>query len=272
VGYGPSVGGQRPRNNSFNIDGIDNNRKDISGPNVYLPNEATENFTLLQNQFAPEFGHSSGGQFNVVSKTGSNEFHGSLYEYFMNRNLNAVDQTNANQKIFSNPRFDQNRFGGTIGGPIIKDKLFFFGNYEYTPLGQVNSLNTTPVMAPTAAGYAALSGLSGISQTNLNVLKQYLPAAATASDSIKALGATIPIGVIPVVGANYTNQTAVVGNIDYNLSERDQFRGRFIYNRLSAIDNNAQLPAFFIAQPTKSYLASITELHTFGPSLTNELR
>jgi len=95
VGYGPSVSGQRPRNNSFNIDGTDNNRKDISSPTVYLPNEAIENFTLLQNQFAPEFGHSSGGQFNLLSKSGSNDFHGSLYGYFQNRNLNAVDQSNA---------------------------------------------------------------------------------------------------------------------------------------------------------------------------------
>ncbi len=72
VGVGPSVGGQRPRNNSFNIEGVDNNRKDVAGPNVYLPNEATAEFTLLQNQFAPEFGHSSGGQFNLIAKSGTN--------------------------------------------------------------------------------------------------------------------------------------------------------------------------------------------------------
>ncbi len=272
VGYGPSVGGQRPRNNSFNIDGTDNNRKDISGPNVYLPNEATENFTLLQNQFAPEFGHSSGGQFNLISKSGSNDFHGSLYEYFQNRNLNAVDQTNANQGILSNPRYDQNRFGGTIGGPIKRDKLFFFANYEFSPLGQVSTESTTPVFAPTAAGYATLSGLSGISQTNLGVLKQYLPAAASASDSTTVRGVSIPIGVVPVVGANYTNQTAGVGNLDYNISERDQLRGRFVYNKITEIDNSAQLPAFFVTQPTTAYLASITHIHTFTPNLTNELR
>src|ERR1022692_914005 len=100
VGVGPSVGGQRPRNNSFNIEGVDNNRKDIAGPNVYLPNEATAEFTLLQNQFAPEFGHSSGGQFNLIAKSGTNEIHGSVYEYLLNRNLNAIDQANANQGIY----------------------------------------------------------------------------------------------------------------------------------------------------------------------------
>ena len=174
VGVGPSVGGQRPRNNSFNIEGVDNNRKDVAGPNVYLPNEATAEFTLLQNQFAPEFGHSSGGQFNLIAKSGTNDIHGSAYEYLLNRNLNAVDQANANQGIYSNPRFDQNRFGFTIGGPIVKNKIFYFGNFEYEPLGRA-SIPGTPISAPTAAGYATLATLPGISQNNLNVLKQYLP-------------------------------------------------------------------------------------------------
>ncbi|MES1257702.1 MAG: carboxypeptidase-like regulatory domain-containing protein, partial [Acidobacteriota bacterium] len=66
VGTGPSVGGQRPRNNSFTIEGVDNNRKDVTGPIVRPPNDAVAEFTLLQNQFSAEFGHSSGGQFNTV--------------------------------------------------------------------------------------------------------------------------------------------------------------------------------------------------------------
>jgi hypothetical protein len=126
VGTGPAVGGQRPRNNNFTIEGVDNNDKVLTGNVVYLSNEATESFTLLQNQFSAEFGHSSGGQFNVGVKSGSNEIHGSIYEYFQNRNLNAQDQTLVNQGIFSNPRFDQNRLGATIGGPIKKNKWFYF--------------------------------------------------------------------------------------------------------------------------------------------------
>ena len=96
VGTGPAVGGQRPRNNNFTIEGVDNNDKVLTGNVVYLSNEATENFTLLQNQFSAEFGHSSGGQFNVAVKGGTNDIHGSIYEYFENRNLNAQDQTLAN--------------------------------------------------------------------------------------------------------------------------------------------------------------------------------
>src|SRR5436309_14062078 len=120
-GTGPSVGGQRPMNNNFMIEGVDNNNKAITGPLVYVPTEATQEFSILQNQVGAEFGHSSGGQFNTVIKSGTNQTHGSVYEYFQNRNLNAVDAVYANQGIRSNPRFDQNRLGGSIGGKIIRD-------------------------------------------------------------------------------------------------------------------------------------------------------
>ena len=79
-GQGPSVGGQRPMNNNFMIEGVDNNNKAVTGPLVYVPTEATAEFTLLQNQVGAEFGHSSGGQFNTPSSSGTNEVHGSLYE------------------------------------------------------------------------------------------------------------------------------------------------------------------------------------------------
>jgi hypothetical protein len=85
AGSGPSVGGQRPRNNNFTIEGIDNNNKSVTGPLVFVPNDAVAEFTVLQNQFSPEFGHSSGGQFNQVVKSGTNDFHGTLYEYLRNR-------------------------------------------------------------------------------------------------------------------------------------------------------------------------------------------
>jgi hypothetical protein len=271
VGVGPAVGGQRPRNNSFNIEGVDNNRKDVAGPNVYLPNEATQEFTLIQNQFAPEFGHSSGGQFNLVARSGTNQIHGSIYEYNLNRNFDAVDQENANQGVYSNPRFDQNRLGATIGGPLVKNKVFYFGNVEYEPLGRA-SVPSTPISAPTAAGYATLAGMPGLSQNNLSVLKQYLTPAATASDTETVNGVKIPVGITPVVAPNYTNQYTYVFTMDFNASEKDQWRGRYIQNHISSIDNTAQLPIFYAARPTKSYLFTLAEYHTFSPNITNEFR
>ncbi len=289
VGIGPSVGGQRPRNNNFTVEGTDNNRKDVTGPVVYIPNEATSEFTLLQNQFAPEYGHSSGGQFNLIVQSGTNNLHGEIYEYFQNRNMNAVDQLLANQGTFDNPRYDQNRLGATFGGFFIKDKLFFFGNYEYNPLG----LASIPpgVFGPTADGFAQLSNIPGLYQTNLNILKQYLPVAPTATSTSlicpgvpspscaadlngqpPAGSVAIPIGPLPLASPNFTNEHTWLYSMDYNISEADQLRGRMVSNRIDAIDNTPNLPQFYSLFPTRQYLFTLAEYHTFSPSVTNEFR
>ena len=126
-----------------------------TGPQVYVSNEAVAQFNLVQNQFSAEFGGAAGGVFNAVVKSGTNQIHGSIYEYFQNRDLNAVDALEVHQGIYSNPRYDNNRLGATIGGAIIKDKLFYFGNFEYNPIGQASQPGNT-VYAPTAAGYSTL--------------------------------------------------------------------------------------------------------------------
>jgi hypothetical protein len=270
-GTGPSVGGQRPMNNNFTIEGVDNNNKTVTGPLVYVPTEATAEFTLLQNQVGAEFGHSSGGQFNTVIKGGTNSTHGSLYEYFQNRNLNAVDAIYANQGIRSNPRYDQNRLGGSVGGKLIPDKLFYFANVEYAPLG-VGSTVSTPVLAPTAAGFSLLDAMN-LSKQNYSVFKQYVPAAPVANGETTTVnGVKIPLGVLPISGANYTNFWTFLGSVDYNMSERNQIRTRFINNRSNALDNNANLPAFWTTLPQRYYLVSVADYHTFSPTLTNETR
>ncbi len=270
-GTGPSVGGQRPMNNNFMIEGVDNNNKAVTGPLVYVPTEATAEFSLLQNQFGAEFGHSSGGQFNTVIRSGSNQVHGSVYEYFQNRNLNAVDQAFARQGILSNPRYDQNRLGASVGGPIKKDKLFYFGNFEYAPLGQALTTGT-PVLSPTAEGYALLDKMTGLSANNYSILKQYAAPAPVASETTTVNGVKIPIGILPVPGQTFTNQYSAVASADYNPTSRDQVRGRLVYNKNSSLDTLANLPAFWTTLPQKFYLASVANYHTFSPTLTNELR
>jgi outer membrane receptor protein involved in Fe transport len=269
-GIGPSVGGQRPMNNNFMVEGVDNNRKDITGPLVYIPTDATQEFSILQNQYTAEFGHSTGGQFNTIIKSGTNDLHGSLYEYFQNRKLNATGEEFKRQGL-GKPRYDQNRLGGSVGGPIIKNKWFYFGNFEYAPLGQAFTLSS-PVSSPTAAGYALLDAMPNLSKTNLAVLKQYATPAPVAKGTTLVNGVPIPYGILPIAGKNYTNQYAVVGTSDYNFSERDQLRGRFAYNRIDQLDTDANLPAFWTTSPQRIYLFTAALYHTFGPSLTNESR
>lgn len=276
MGSGPSVGGQRPRNNNFTIDGVDNNSKSVTGPQVFVPNDAVQEFTLLQNQFTAEYGHSSGGQFNTIVKTGTNQLHGLLYDYLQNRTLNAVDQSFANQGIYTNPRFDKNRLGGAVGGPLIRDKWFYFADFEYSPLGQA-SVSGGAAYAPTAQGFATLAAIPGINATNLGVLQQYAVAPAVQTGAgvptLNVAGRAIPLGQVPTVGPNYENDYYGVLSSDYNLSDRDQIRGRFIYNKSDTIDpTGATLPIFYSTVPTRNYLATLAWYHTFTPSVTNELR
>ena len=273
VGAGPSIGGQRPRNNNFQIDGVDNNSKSVTGPVVYLPNESVGEFTLIQNQFQAEYGHSSGGQFNTIVKSGTNTFHGTLYEYLENRDMDAVDQTYKNQGIFNNPRFDRSHLGANFGGPIKKNKLFFFTSFEYNPTG-LASTPGSPVYAPTTAGYATLAGLPGVSATNLDVLQKYAVAPATTpgAPNVTIGGVSVPTGIIPIAAPSYTNAYYGVLSVDYILSEKDQLRGRFIYNRFDSINTGATVPAFYTIVPSRYDLLDLAEYHTFSPQVTNEFR
>jgi len=289
LGTGPSVGGQRPRDNNFTIEGIDNNNDSVTGPVVNVPNDAVQEFTVLQNQFTSEFGHSTGGQFNQVVRSGTNEFHGKLYGYTINRNFNAADNLSFINQNPLHPRYDNNRFGGNVGGPIRKNKLFFFVNYDYNPIG--NSASGGLIYAPTAGGYATLASMPGINQTNLNILKTYL-GTATSPAALSSIGGAYPlvgpgnaglgnqlsgaqsvqIGQIGVIAPSYTNNEAAVVSVDDNVSETDNVRFRFILNRAGTIDTAASLPAFFSTIPVNSYLATLSEFHTFSPTTTNEFR
>ena len=303
IGEGPSVGGQRPRNNSFNIEGVDNNRKDVTGSVVTLPNDSVAEFTLLQNNFSAEYGHSSGGQFNSVLISGTNQLHGKIWEYLQNRTLDSIDQSYARQYAGSTvppaPRYDQNRLGALIAGKIIKNKLFYMGSYEYNPLGQASVPGVT--YAPTAAGYTALGNISTLNQTNLGILKQYLPAAPlqgtgsaattpvcttnlpmygsiTSSKGVvtpqcpAANTVNIPMGTLPISAPNFSNTYRYLISVDYDLSSKDQLRARYADNKTSTIDTTANLPVFFTPLPQTAHLGSFSEFHSFSPNVNNEFR
>ncbi len=304
VGSGPAVSGQRPRNNNFTVEGVDNNSISVTGPLITVPNDAVENFTVLQNDYAPEFGHSSGGQFNQTIKSGTNTWHGTAYEYFQNRNLNAIDSQNALAQVSNgekpfNPRYDNNRFGGNLGGPIIKNKLFFFTDWEYNPEGETGASSTA--CAPTAAGYATLNAMFP-NTNNLAVMQKYLPAAGTQATDPNDICAgynvnsgligisqiqkgvqssdplfgsnfvNIPIGDIGYSGGFYVNNLSTANSLDWDISQKDSVRGRLAWVKYTALDNAAQIPAFYDTTPQRYWLITLGEYHNFSSSLTNEFR
>ena len=272
VGIGPSVGGQRPTGNRFFVEGTDNNSYFSPSPLAYISNEAVAEFTLLQNNFGAEFGGGPGGIFNTVVKTGGNQFHGSLYEYNQNRMLTAIDASVARQGITTAPRYDNNRFGGTVGGPILKNKLFFFGNYEYNPVGFA-SVAPQVVSAPTASGYQILSSLPGLSKTNLGILQQYVQPAAAATSTITVAGTAIPVGPISIMAPSYSNQQRAVASIDWDASSQDRLRGRYLFSGTRGLDTSGGvLPVFFVPQPGNTNLISLSEYHAFSPAMLNDFR
>src|SRR5262249_53530805 len=177
LGAGGSIGGNRARNNSFTLDGIDNNDISVTGPQILPIQDAVKEFTILTNQFTAEFGHSSAGQFNTITKTGTNSLHGEMWWYNQNKFLNALDHrfkesesdAGRNGDQVKRPRFDFNRIGGDAGGRIIKDKLFWFGAFQYQTTGTGGS--STSFIVPTADGLAKLATIRGVSPFSLTLFK-----------------------------------------------------------------------------------------------------
>ncbi|HKG20446.1 MAG TPA: carboxypeptidase-like regulatory domain-containing protein, partial [Blastocatellia bacterium] len=275
TGFGGSVGGNRPRNNGFTLDGVDNNDPTLTGPQIFPIADSIAEFTVLTNQFSAEFGHSSAGQFSSVTKTGSNDFHGGAWYYVQNRNFNAFD-VREKDAIASgsapdqHPRFDFNRVGGDFGGRIIRDKLFFFGAYQYQTQGLAGATNA--VLTPTAAGFNLLSTTPGVSPFTLNILRAHLPASSTPVTTTTVLGTEVPLGQVNLLVADFfaTHQFNI--NIDQIQGTKDSLRYRFIYDRTRQPTVGDSGPEFTGTTRTDNRMFSFTEIHNISPNKINEFR
>jgi len=139
-----SVNGGRGRSNNFNINGGDSNDRFLNLPAIQPSPDAIEEFRVLTNTFDAEHGRNSGSVVNVVTRSGTNEFHGNLFHFFRNKVLNS-------RGFFDTvrPDFQQNQFGGTLGGPIRRDRTFFFASYEGRKIRQ--GIPSDNVRVPTLA-------------------------------------------------------------------------------------------------------------------------
>jgi hypothetical protein len=273
TGVGGSVGGTRPRDNNFNVDGVDDNNLGVTGNNSTVIPDAVSEFALTTNQFSAEYGHSAGGQFSLVTKTGTNNYHGSGEWYSQNRNFNSVDNLTKNAiasgTIPGQPNFDNNRFGGTFGGPIVKDKLFFFGAYEYTTLhGQGTP---TALIAPTSAGLASLQGMAADSAVS-NILANF-PVAPTGNlDPIVVNGQNIPVGDLVIISPIGQREHDAQVNADYTMGKH-QFGARFLLNQATFVlpvnDTQAQ---FNQAQPLHNRKIALTDVWTVNSHVVNDAR
>jgi hypothetical protein len=284
IGSGGSIGGTRPRFNGFSIDGVDDNKVDTNGPTQPVIQESVAEFTLLTNQFSAEYGHSAGGQFNIVTKSGTNNWHGAGWEYNRNRDFNAATNqeiaTAVAAKAAGNPvtdvknRFDYNRLGASAGGPILKDKFFVYGAYEFQNQGGAGSPGAT-VQTPTATGMSALMALNP-DPAVVAILKQFPTVATkTGSTNVTFNGTTtaIDFGDFSGVAPSYARQHDFIVNGDLNLGKH-QVRGRVLYNRLRLPQVNPVEPLsqFTGASASDARKYILTDAWTISSRVINDFR
>jgi hypothetical protein len=166
-----SVNGGRGRANNFSVNGGDANDQFVNLPTVQPSPDSIAEFRVLTNTFDAEYGRNSGSVVNVITKSGTNSFHGNLFEFFRNTKLNANPYcfTGSEDVPCDKPQFNQNQFGGTFGGPVKKDRTFFFASYEGRRIRQgipsqlvfVPTLAERPSATQPFADFSAESPFSG---------------------------------------------------------------------------------------------------------------
>src|SRR6202162_2947421 len=125
---GLNISGQRARSNLVNVDGADATDNGVNGVRSTVSQEAVQEFQIITNNYAPEYGRAAGGVVNIITRSGSNDFHGDVYGYLRNRNFQAVNPFST----VSNPAYTRVQAGTAFGGPIKKDKTYFYFSYEIT--------------------------------------------------------------------------------------------------------------------------------------------
>ena len=190
-----SVNGGRGRANNFSVNGGDANDQFVNLPTIQPTPDAIEEFRVISNTFDAEYGRNSGAVVNVVTKSGTNQFHGDIYEYFRNTVLNAQGFFNTVK-----PQENQNQFGGTFGGPILKDRTFFFVSYEGRRVRQGISGQTVLVPTPQERSgvFGGGSGLGGV------ITDQFAADALNGRPGCSSAIATEG-GQMPVAGASWGN-------------------------------------------------------------------
>jgi hypothetical protein len=275
LGSGGSVGGTRARSNVFIVDGVDNNDPSVTGPAVDVITDAVQEFTLLTNNYNAEFGAGGGGQFVTITKSGTNEFHGSGFAFLQHQQLNAASSSEEAQlktgQLKEKPRFRNTIYGATIGGPIIKNKLFFFGAFQRTHNSEEGA--STTFLSPTTTGFGQIASLPAVSPYVLNLLRNNLSLAAIQTTTQTVLGVSgIPFGDVSLnIPVGFQDKKFQI-NIDHLRGSKDQFRYRFNYGEYAAEQAGGGSPSFnnLNTYDTKSF--SATWVRTFSDSLVNDLR
>ena len=303
-GGGFSANGLRGRNNDQQIDGQNNNDNSVGGPGLFVSDaEFVSQYVLVTNQFGPEYGRNAGSVVNIVTKSGGNAWHGSVYGNENNSILNSLNNFDKNPDIcgfaadgvtpgpecLKKPNRLNDEFGGfTIGGPWIKNKLFFFGGFDQELVSQ-NTTFTSSLLTPTPAGIATMSACFPGS-ASLNALSKFGPYAISGGNpqpinvvtptSASDPGGSAFIAACPGVQFGGVSRTVPQPDhiFDWILRQdlqlaNDSITGRYLFNRNNFFNSNDNGAAgYFFNVPALSQAVLLSWTHNLGVHMVNELR
>lgn len=257
--YAGQVAGMRSDQNRFNLDGVDatdltsgtggyfSGSIDWSGPtpSIPVPLESIEEFRVSTTNSNATFRGASGGQISMVTKRGTNDLHGSAYWYHQNDNMNA-NRWEYNRTGIKQPELKDNRFGGSLGGPLMRDRLFLFGNWESRRFPRTASVVRTVPSATLKAGQLRFYDNAGVVQTY--DIKQWDPRGIGISPVVSALWAKFPAGNDPGVGDGLNTMgfrgpadatirmDFLVSRLDWNISNNWRLNTTYRYSTHDAVD------------------------------------
>ena len=287
-GVGFSLNGQRATGTQILLDGVENNDTFLTGPAlIQIPIDAVQEYRVLTSNFGPEYGRASGGVVNVVTKSGSNTFHGGAWLYNRLSAYTSNTATNAQSGI-PKGNYTRNQFGFALGGPVIKDKLFFFASPEWIRV-RGNASNQSLIPTPEFLAASAPNTQAFFAQYAPNppsfsqtITKGNLGVAPIPNGPFSQLPDSLPVwGVVNFSapanagGGNPQNTWYLVARGDYSMSDKTQMSGRVAeYHEIDEAGGLFSSPysQFNVGQAIRgqTFLYSLT--HTFTPSIVSNTK
>jgi hypothetical protein len=273
-----SSNGMRLRSNNIMIDGQDSNDPSITGRQQPINNtDIVQEVRLITNQFAAEYGRAAGSVLNVVTKSGTNAFHGSAFIFHNDNTFNARSNLDKAAGRTSAPFRVENQIGATTGGPVLRGKTFFFGSYQRWTDRRLGS-GFTLTGAPTDAGRQVLQSVAG-TLPHIQALLKHLPAAQapTGRSSTFTLGGqtyTVPLGSLTGSSSIVYNNDQASARVDHQLGSNHTIIGRYLLGHTGEDSGNGQVtPPGLTEFVTNNQHSFGTWLNSvFGPNTSNEFR
>jgi hypothetical protein len=281
-----TISGARPQQNNYRLDGISLNDYANGAPGSVLGGnlgvDAIQEFSVLTSNYSAEYGKTSGGVVNAITRSGTNAFHGSGYEFLRNSALDA-------RNYFEDPtqpkaQFRRNQFGGTFGGPIVKDRTFFFVDYEGNRQSKgIANRNTVPSQAARNGTLCSIPILPP--DPNACTTTQLTPSATTDANGVdlkvKQYLALYPLpktllgngdtGLFTFIGQQVVSENFVTTRIDHKFSDKDSLFGTYLFDKspYTSPDSfgNVQLDTLSSRQ-----IVAVEETHSFSASFLNAVR